>query len=717
MQAAAMGQTEFDPAQAGLPPLREDLLLQPATPGIDGAPHWHLYDPVRNRFFRIGWLEFELLARWRTAGTVGAACEAVRAGTTLEAEVDDVLDLIQFLQANELVRADARESRVGLHRMAERRMLTIWQWLLHHYLFIRIPLLHPDRFLTLTLPWIRRLLRPALVLTAGGLGLLGLSRVVLHWDDFARTFLYFFSWHGLLLYGAALACSKLLHELGHAYVAKYYGLRVPTMGVALMMMWPLLYTDTSEGWKLRSRRARLAIGGAGMVAELLLAGLAALAWSLLPEGAPKSAMYILAATTWVATLLVNLNPFMRFDGYYLLMDAIDMPNLHERSFAFGRWYLRRLLLGIHDDMPEPELAARRGWLIAYAWATWLYRLVMFIGIAAAVYYFFVKAVGIVLFAVEVGWFLVRPVWNELRAWWRLRARWLGRPQPLILLALLAGGVVLMAVPWRGEVVAEGYWQAASHTRLYPPTAARVERILVREGQAVSEGQLLFVLRAPELDNQWHALEARRAGLEAQLSGAIGDAALLERAVVLEQEYLAAQASLKAVREDMARLLVRAPREGHFRDLAYGLYEGAWVGPQQILGRVTGSGQVQVQAFVAESDVSRLRIGAPARVLVRRAETSRHDAVVSSIDATATRVLPEALLGSPYGGPIAARQGPHGELSANEALYRVTLRVDPADLDSVAQLAGVTVHIEARRGSALSNLARAVAGVLVRESGF
>src|SRR5471032_1677741 len=331
------------PGQTLLPAWREDLTLQEAPRGIDGAPHWNLYDPVRNRFFRIGWLEFTLLSHWRSGITVDQLCADVGGTSPLRPDAEDALGLLRFLEQNELLRASSRSRRAQLTAMAKARELSVWQWLLHHYLFVRIPLVRPEAFLRATQGWYELLRRPMLMGTIGAIGLLGTWRVIDQWQAFSQTFLYFFSWQGALCYGLALGLSKLLHELGHAYTARHYGLRVPAMGVAIMMLWPLLYTDTSEGWKLRSRRARLAIDSAGIVAELMLAGLAAFIWSVLPEGPMKSAAYVLAAVTWISTLAVNLNPFMRFDGYYLMMDAIDIPNLHERSFAFGRWLARRVL--------------------------------------------------------------------------------------------------------------------------------------------------------------------------------------------------------------------------------------------------------------------------------------------------------------------------------------------------------------------------------------
>lgn len=703
----------FDPGQIVLAGLREDLQLQETVRGLDGAPHWNLFDPVRNRFFRIGWLEFEMLTRWHSGSKIATVCAQIKHETILQPEIDDVLSLLSFLEGNELLQSSQASQRKKLQ--SHQRKQTVWQWFLHNYLFFRVPLIKPNAFLQSTAPYLDFVFRPTFFICVGAIALLGMWRVLDQWSAFTSTFMYFFSWQGLALYGIALGLTKTIHEFAHAYTAKHYGLHVPTMGVAFMMLWPLLYTDTSEGWKLNSRRARLAIGGAGVVAELLLAGVAALAWSVLPEGGLKSAAYVLAAVTWISTLAINLNPFMRFDGYYLAMDAVDMPNLHQRSFAFGKWWLRKVIFGIDMPLPEPEFESNRRWLIAFAYATWLYRLVLFLGIAAAVYYFFFKLAGVILFAVEIGWFVVRPIWQEAKAWitlkpyWQARRVWLSSAVLLLLL-------LICAIPWRAEITAPGLAQAVQHTRVFPSMAAQVKQVRVQEGQQVRAGDVLFDLQSPELIAQAVMVQARIAGLEAQLERAISNASLIERVPLWQQELQAAQSALQSLNEESARLQVKAPHAGVVRDVDSGLYVGAWLAPQRILARIVDHSQLQAQVYVSETDVSRIKPGAKARIVTHRADSHTFSATVESIDNTATHVLPHAMLASTYGGPLAARNGPRGELLSNEALYRVNLRLENSQ-DMLEQLHLVQAEISGEHSSWLGQLMRRVAGVLVRESGF
>lgn len=126
-------------------------------------------------------------------------------------------------------------------------------------------------------------------------------------------------------------------------------------GVAFVVMFPMFYTDVSDAWRVRSRTARLLVGSGGMMAELMLAAFALLAWSLLPEGPLRTAAFLLSSATWLTTLAVNLNPLMRFDGYFILSDAWQVDNLQGRAYALCRWRLREALFGYGDPLPSAGL--------------------------------------------------------------------------------------------------------------------------------------------------------------------------------------------------------------------------------------------------------------------------------------------------------------------------------------------------------------------------
>ncbi|CAA7619936.1 HlyD family efflux transporter periplasmic adaptor subunit [Magnetospirillum sp. UT-4] len=696
---------------AALPPLRDELALLPGPASHDGGPTWTLHDPLSNRFFRLSWPAFEILSRWHLEDAAALA-EAVRAETVLEVEPEDVAGVVEFLARGGLLKAEGPDAVDRLLAMHDAGKTSVLTWLLHHYLFFRIPLVRPDSWLQRALPRVAWIGSRAFRLATLAALAAGLVLVTRQWEAFAATMVDSFSIAGLAAFGLALAFAKLAHELGHAFTAKAFGCRVPTMGVAFLVLWPMLYTDVNEAWKLTDRRQRLLVGAAGILAEMTIAAWATLAWGLLPDGAAKGMAFTLAVTTLVSSLAINLSPFMRFDGYFLAMDALDQPNLHPRSFALARWHLREVLFGLGEPVPEPLPAVTRGWMIAFAWAVWLYRLALFLGIAVLVYHFFIKVVGIVLFVVELGWFVVRPVWGEVKEW---RKRWpairAGRRvrRPLGVLLLLA---MVLALPWSGRVSAPAILKAEQHVALYAPSPAILAEILVEEGQAVAAGTVLARLDNPDSRHRLEQVERRVGVLKYELAAIGFDDGFRARSQSIAEELEGALAERAALHAELDRLTLTAPVAGTVTDLAPDLQPGQWVNSRAaILGLRGGA---LVEAYVAEADLPRIAAGAAAR-FIPEGGSATLAAIIAAIDRVAVRALAEPALAVPYGGTIPARFGDKA-LVPDVALYRVRLTLSGDAHDALVPLRGVA-HIEGERRSLLGHWARTVTAVVIREWGM
>ncbi|WP_157879241.1 site-2 protease family protein [Pararhodospirillum photometricum] len=697
-----------------LPPLRDDLSLLPGPRAADGSPTWTLHDPVRHRYHRLGWLAFEMLARWG-AGNGRAVCEQVTAETTLTPGPADLEALLHFLRANLLVAMGTPADRTMWLRQCEANRPPWAQWLLHNYLFIRIPLVKPDRFLRRAWPFVRFIYTKRALAVIGLLGVLGLFLVTRQWDVFIHTFTQFASLDGLVWMGAALTLTKVMHELGHAFVAHRLGCRVPSMGIAFLVLWPVLYTDTSDGWRLSDRRQRLAIGAAGVVTELAIALLATLAWAVIEDGPARSAAFFLASAGWIATLAINLSPFMRFDGYYILSDLLDEPNLQSRAFALGRWALREMLFGLGDPAPEPLPGPRRRLLIVYAWATWVYRLVLFLGIALLVYHFFIKIVGIFLFFVEIGWFILKPVATEIMTWWRRRLDFRVNPQTLATLALLGLGLAALIVPWRSTVPLAAVLEASHAHALHAPEPARVAKLLVRTGDRVSRGTPLLVLSAPDLEVQSRLVDLRLQVNQMSVERSMTDDTLRGDVPLLladQRALLAEQAGLYARKETLTLL---AEIDGEVTDLLPEIREGLWVAPQSVLLRVIGTGPGQIVAYARQEDLNRLPADAPARFHPDDALAPAIAARVKAVETVNRPVLDHALLASLQGGPLAAREDPQHRLIPERSIYRVLAM--PLDTPPPRQVQRGTLRVEGQPESLVARLWRGAVSVLIRESAF
>jgi len=276
-----------------LPPLRDDLQILSSTPTAEGVPTWNIFDPVRHQYFQIGWSAFQLLSQWHL-GSGKRLTEVVSSCTTVKVTQGDVMGLVQFLYRHNLTRDAPMGGSKGLFAQAEQAKQHWLLKLLHNYLFFRIPLFNPDHFLQRTLPMVAPLFTKTALMCVVLLGVVGCIGIVRQWESFANTFLYFFSLQGLTAYVLGLICIKVLHELGHAYTAARYGCQVHTMGIGFLIMVPVLYTDTTDSWKLTSRKQRAAIAAAGTVVELSIAMIATFLWHWCPEGVLKSVLFILA---------------------------------------------------------------------------------------------------------------------------------------------------------------------------------------------------------------------------------------------------------------------------------------------------------------------------------------------------------------------------------------------------------------------------------------
>jgi putative peptide zinc metalloprotease protein len=700
-----------------LPPLREDLQLLPAPPAPDGSPCWTIFDPVRNRYFRIGDAAFEAIARWHLA-IPGAIAEAVNAETTAETDEEAVMALFKFLAGSNLTQTVDTEF---LGRQAASRKVSWYVWLLHNYLFFRIPLVRPDRFLLrtahLVAPLTGRAWRAALI----ACGLLGVVLVLRQWDAFLHTFLHFFSVEGMVFYGLTLGAAKTLHELGHAYAAKRHGCRVPTMGIAFLVLWPVLYTDTSDAWRLVSRKARLEIAAAGMLTELALAGLATLTWSFLPDGPARSAAFFVATVGWVSTLTINLSPFMRFDGYYLLADTLDVPNLQERSFALARWRLREWLFGLGEEPPERFAPWLRRTMLAYAFATWVYRLVLFIGIALIVYHMFAKVLGLFLFAIEIGWFVMRPIASEAVAWWRLRRSLRPNLNTLMTLGALGGLLWLAFMPVTATVAVPVLWRSSAFATVFTPVPARLEVISARPGQRVAEGEVLFRLSSPELENRLTQSDLRIALAQEQIDRYSSAREGLERLRAMEEELAAALTERRGLLDNRDRLTVRAPLEGRVVDIADGLRHGRWINPKLPLAQVVGDGPEELVGYVGEADLERIQPGAAARFHPDDPLQPRFAARVRAVDRVAAANLDLPALASQYGGPVAVEGQPgtpggRPNLSPVTAVYRIALTPEEGRGRPAWVTRGI-VRVDAEARSLAGRFWRTAVAVLIRETGF
>jgi len=697
-----------------LPPLRGDLRLLAGTSAADGSPTWVIVDPVRGKYFQIGWTAYQILSRWGPRSVEKLLAE-IHSETICRATRQDVEDLLRFLYANHLMRDPPRGGYRAYAVQAEAARPSWLLWLVHHYLFFQIPLFRPDRFLRATLPFVEWLYSRSVAWTIGGIGLVGLYLVSRQWDTFMATFLHFFTLRGLALYGLCLGVVKVFHELGHAYTATRYGCRVPTMGIAMVVMVPMLYSDTSDAWKLTSRHQRAAIGAAGMIVECALAAMALFAWSFLDDGVARSLVFIVATTSLMVGAAINVSPFMRFDGYYVLSDLLGIPNLHDRAFAFGQWQLRKLLFGLETPMPEAVTAARGRFLVYFAWGVWAYRFTLFLGIAFMVYHYFFKLLGLILFAIEIGWFILLPIMREVKAWWMLRAAIRQRRRVWVSAGMVAAVAAVLFVPWSNRFHLPAVLEAIPHATIYTPAAGKIVELTLEPGRWVQAGDPLVVVEAPTLEKDI-ALTHKRIEVErlrAQRQS-IDPEKLANTQVTLET-LRARLFELEGFRKKQQTLYLTAPMAGFVTDRADGLHVGRWINKELGLAFIVDPQGEELHAVVEESLVKYLQVGQAARFVPDGPERPSLKAQVQEIRDIDESSFTVPYLASLYGGGVPVHEDASHRLKPETSVYRVTLRLSEPP-PRWAQAVRGTVLVEGPRISFARRAWEQTARVLIRESG-
>lgn len=619
-----------------------------------------------------------------------------------------------FLRGHDLITALDPQQRASYSLKAAAQHQSLWQQLLHQYLFFRIPLWRPERFLNRAWPWLERFGPRALrygLPTVLGLGVFLVSR---DWQRFIATFPHLFSLGGALAFGVALFFAKLCHEFGHAFMAKRAGCRVQSMGVAFMVLLPMFYTDVSDAWRVNDRKARLLIGAGGVLAELLLACLALLAWSLLPDGPARTAAFMLASATWITTLVVNLNPFMRFDGYFLLSDFWQVDNLQGRAFALCRWRLREFLFGYGAAAPEPWSPTMQRRLLIWGYGSWLWRAALFFGIALAVYHLFFKVLGIFLMLVELVWFIFLPIMSEWRQWWSRREQAHG-PRVLLSSLVVFGLLLLLILPWRSAVEVPAMLEAGRVSTLHAPVAARIKAVNVYDGQSVAQGDVLIELESPDLDSR-QAIARREIEIQQlQMRRQASRSETASDAGIVEQRLAEAVAEYRGLAAQRERLLLRAPHAGTVRDLLPQWAVGRWLSTREPLVRVVERG-VRLRGYLAEAELWRVAPGATGRFI---ADDPMHPAIavqLSEIDTNGAAFVDQEALTSDHHGPIAVRRDQSQRAEPVQAQYGARLTpLDPAPAP-VQPLRGVAV-LQGSGESLLGVAWRRMAALGVRESGF
>lgn len=598
---------------------------------------------------------------------------------------EEVVQLLGHLNLSNLLTFDRASAGSSLFERYRKRRQRETKALLAGFLSIKIPLFDPDRALQACMPLIRAVLSPfgavayLMLLALAGKALIERSDAL-----FAQgAGVLAPSNLGLLYVGFVLA--KVVHEIGHAAMCRRFGGEVHKLGVMLLIFAPMPYVDATASWGFRQRHQRLLVGAAGVLSELAVAAVAALVWAYTAPGAVNALAYNVIFVASVSTLLFNLNPLLRFDGYHILVDLIDVPNLFQRSREQLRYLAERFIFRLPAARPAARTPTEALLLPLYGatslgyWALLMASIIFFI---ATQYLDF----GVLLAWILGFMVLVVPLWKFLKYLTtsprlrHFRARTIGLTLALVLLVLAP----LTTVPMPDRVRAPGVVEAVNFRVVNSESSGFLERLQAQPGSAVRAGQPLLTLRNPELEADLRAALLQREQLRAQELRAT--AVALADVAPLRRQRQAVDGLIDELQRQIEALTLISPIDGIWSAPESDLAVGLWLARGASAGVVVDPREwrfvavlPQVATHLFDSQVR------AAEVRLRGQEGTNVVADDVRIVPFETGTLPSQALGFAGGGEVAVSpQDPRG-LTAVEPFFRILARV-PAPSDAPVGLA-------------------------------
>jgi len=641
---------------------------------------WHvLYDPFNNQFFRLRPEAYAFVARLRDDRTVEDAWQE-----TLDNDPDgapgqeDVIQLLaQLYQSNLLhykMAADSEQFFARYRKRKQRERMFTWS----NIMFARLPLLDPDAMLNRAEPFLKWLFKPWAAILWLAVFFWAVKTCFENGAELGLASRNVLTPSNLALLYVGIVIVKVLHEFGHAAACKHYGGEVHTMGVMLLFFSPLPYVDVTSSWAFRERRKRIAVASAGVVAELFVAGLAAIFWASAGPGLWRDLAFNMLLAAGVTTVLFNANPLLRYDGYYVFSDLIDLPNLYQRAQRLLTYLVEKKLFGVRNQPSPSDNPRERRWLAGYGLLSFTYRFFIFAGIIWVMSGRFLIVGALVAVFCTVAWGVVPLVQfgKYLASSAKLeRTRFQAVSVTLGLVAIAT--IALFVIPAPQRLQAPGVLQAVSFADVTLGVEGAFEKLEVPSGTKVATGQPLARLHNGELVHQIALARAKLSELDALWRAGLRQGSRGRAA--LEEGIAAVRARIGELEERQAKLVVTAPIAGTWVGPRADEMAGRWLARGTSLGSVVGSGKLEFLAVVSQGDSARLfaheaEAGrATVRLRGQAGDALRAKGLVV-IQAEQTH-LPSAALAQNAGGEIAVAHDAGREPIAAESFYEIRAQLE------------------------------------------
>ena len=524
---------------------------------------WYVVrDPAGNQFHRLSDAAYRFIGLLDGSRTVEQAWDICGGQLADDAPTQpEIIQILSHLYSANLIEADVTPDATVLLRRHKQLTKRKMQNRLMNVLFPRLPLWDPDSFLLRWLPvmrvvfsWLGAAIWVVVILAA-------LALVGPQWRDLeagAKSAIDPSNW---LWLWAVFVGIKAIHELGHAFACRRFGGECHELGIMFLVFVPTPYVDASAAWAFPSRWQRMFVGAAGMIVELFVASVLAICWSQIGNHATLVAqlMYNAMLIASVSTLMFNANPLLRYDGYYILSDFLEIPNLRQKSTEYAMGLVKRHVFGVKANQPLPPVG-QRFWLFSYAVASSIYRI--FVGfLIILVVAYKIPILGMLMAIGGVATWLLVPV-GKLAKYLMLEPelhRKRGRATAFCLTLAVAGVLVIGVVPFPVYVNATGIAEPHDKSVVHAKGSGFVTRVMATDGQAVKAGQPILVCRDERVEAEIASRQAELTGLEAELVQAIAQDQAQKQ--VIEAEMIPVRHQLADARRRQAELTIVAPVAG------------------------------------------------------------------------------------------------------------------------------------------------------------
>ena len=587
---------------------------------------------------------------------------------------DEMILLLGQLHAADVLQCDVPVDVGELLTRYDRQRLKKWQQRAASIFSWRIPLVDPERFLQATVPLVRPLFSWAGAVVWLAVVVPAILLAIIYWPDLSNDFVgRTLAPQSAIIVWLVFPLLKALHELGHAYAVKVYGGEVHDMGIMVLVVTPVPYVDASAAAAFPGKWHRVLVGAGGMLVEVFIAALAMYVWVAAEPGLLRAVAYNVIAIAGISTVLFNANPLLRFDGYHIMVDALEIPNLRQRANTYFRYLVERYAFGRRDAEPPVATPGERRWFVGFSITSFAYRVLITVAILmflAGSYFWLAVILGTVA---VVAW-LILPVARGvhfLAASPRLRGVRTRAVAATAAAVLLVLAVLTVPMPYR--TMAEGVVWLPEESYVRPETEGFVERVVATAGAPVRTGDPLLVLRNDEVMAGLRILQGQVREAEARYAQALPTDPV--KAAILQADLRYKQRDLARARERVDALTVRARTNGTFVIPSPENATQRFAGRGELLGFVVDLDRITVRAVVTQATIDRVR-QRTAGVEVRLAEQLDRPVAASlrRVVPAASDQLPSRALGSEGGGAIPVDPRDQGGATAVLTVFQIELEV-------------------------------------------